>query len=174
MVQQTKGQFQAAEIHFQEGLSLGRAIGSPRNIGSFLIMYAALLKSEERYHEAGEMLQESLAIGKAEMDQWLIAVSLQHLSSMTVQNSSADNPEALQMIGESVSLFRELGDRWGLAISLTYLGRIYITRGQLIEARRHFLDAIRILLLSCWMYWLTLLLWRSRRGNTKQQVSSLT
>src|SRR5512139_2441876 len=118
MVAQMKGEFERAESAFHEGLALGRSIGSPRNIGSFLIIYSAFLRTLGRYQEAASMLHESLEIGRVEDDQWLVAISLQHLSALANHRGEIDYPDAMEMLEESVALFRELGDRWGLALSL--------------------------------------------------------
>jgi predicted ATPase/DNA-binding XRE family transcriptional regulator len=142
VVNQMKGDFQKAEAYFREGLTLGRSIGSPRNIGSLLIMYSTLLRMLKRYQEAAGMLHECLQIGRAEDDQWLIAISLQHLSALAKHRGEIDFPDAMEMMEESMALFRELGDRWGLALSLVQAGEIQTSVGQYAEARQYYLEAI--------------------------------
>jgi predicted ATPase/transcriptional regulator with XRE-family HTH domain len=143
VVAQMKGEFDRAESAFREGLALGRSIGSPRNIGSFLIMYSALLRTLSRYQESASMLHESLEIGRAEDDQWLVAISLQHLSTLAKHRGEIDYPDAMEMVEKSVTLFRELGDRWGLALSLVQAGELRMSAGQYPQARQYFLDAIQ-------------------------------
>jgi predicted ATPase/transcriptional regulator with XRE-family HTH domain len=143
IVAQMKGDLDRAEASFREGLALGRSIGSPRNIGSFLIMYSALLRTLSRYQESSSMLHESLEIGRMEDDQWLVAISLQHLSALAKHRSEIDYPDAIEMMEESVALFRELGDRWGLALSLVQAGEIWMSAGQYPQARQYFLEAIQ-------------------------------
>jgi predicted ATPase/transcriptional regulator with XRE-family HTH domain len=143
VVTQMKGDFDRAEASFREGLALGRSIGSPRNIGSFLIMYSALLRTLSRYQESASMLHESLEIGRAEEDQWLVAISLQHLSALAKHRGEIDYPDAMEMMEQSVALFRELGDRWGLALSLVQAGEIWMSAGQYPQARQYFLEAIQ-------------------------------
>ncbi len=143
VVAQVKGDFQKAEASFREGLALGRSIGSPRNIGSFLIMYSALLRTLNRYQEAAGMLHECLEIGRTENDQWLVAISLQHLSALAKHRGEIDYPDAMEMVEESIALFREVGDRWGLALSLVQAGEIQMSAGQYAEARQYYLEAIQ-------------------------------
>lgn len=143
MVAQMKGEFSKAEAYFREGLALGRLIGSPRNIGSFLIMYSALLHAWKRHREANDMLRESLAIGRAENDLWLVAISLQHLNSIANRSHESELPQMQKMMEESVALFRSLGDRWGLAMSLTRLGEILVECNQYNDARHYFLEAMQ-------------------------------
>jgi predicted ATPase/transcriptional regulator with XRE-family HTH domain/Tfp pilus assembly protein PilF len=143
VVTQMKGKFEQAEALFREGLALGRSVGSPRNIGSVLIMYSALLRVLKRFQEAASMLHECLEIGRAENDQWLVAISLQHLSALAKHRGEIDYPDAMEMMEESVALFRELGDRWGLALSLVQAGEILMSAGQYAEARQYYLEAIQ-------------------------------
>jgi hypothetical protein len=139
VVAQMKGDFRKAEVSFREGLRLGRSIGSPRNIGSFLIMYSDLLHVLNRYQDAASMLHESLEIGRAETDQWLVAISLQHLSALAKRQGESAYPTAREMVQESVTLFRELGDRWGLVLLLVQSGQIHMALGQYPEARQYFM-----------------------------------
>jgi predicted ATPase/transcriptional regulator with XRE-family HTH domain len=143
VVAQMKGDFRKAETFFREGLLLGRSVGSPRNIGSFLIMYSALLQGSDRYEEAADMLHECLEIGRTEMDQWLVAISLQHLSALARKQGENAYTDATELMAESIALFRELGDRWGLALSLVQAGEIHLSLGQYPEARQYFLEAIQ-------------------------------
>ncbi len=143
VVTQMQGKFEQAETFFREGLALGRSIGSPRNIGSFLIMYSALLRALNRYQEVAGMLHECLEVGRAEEDQWLVAISLQHLSALAKYRDEIDYPDAMQMMQESITLFHVLGDRWGLALSLVQAGEIQTAAGRYEEARQYYLEAIQ-------------------------------
>jgi predicted ATPase/class 3 adenylate cyclase len=115
------GDAAAARGRFAESAARFRDAGDATTAALPLVMQGDATVAFDRV-AARELYEESLAIGRAAGDSWMITVSLTSLGRMALEDG--DYPTARALCEEGLAARREMGDKWSLAISLASLGDV--------------------------------------------------
>ncbi|HYN88544.1 MAG TPA: tetratricopeptide repeat protein, partial [Ardenticatenaceae bacterium] len=120
-------------------LSLPGAAEAMAARGKALYGAGSLAYSQDDYHAAHVLLEESVAIRRALGDTQGVAMSLQHLGTLAREqealNPRPDYTRAKALSEESLALFRELDHAMGVAGSLHDLGVAVMYQGDYAAAR---------------------------------------
>jgi len=125
--------YAASRAHYEEALSIRRALGDRGGVGAVLSNLGLLAFEQGDYARALELHEESLAIDRELGDRWGVAVSLMHLGEIAATHGDAAKARAYDE--ESLAIFRELGDRGHVANALRHLGTMALRQGDAAGAR---------------------------------------
>ncbi len=135
------GDYDGARRAFTEAIQLSRQHDLPRTLASALNNFAAL---RHILGETGvqELYEESLALQSALRMPSGVAVILSNLALLHCRQKNWG--EGRRLTEEANVLLRATGNRRNLAISLSRLGQIADAEGKHDEAKRHFLESLRL------------------------------
>lgn len=119
-----------------------RAIGDPHALTLGLNFISPTIIHLSRYEEAEACLQESLALCTELGNRWGMGTAYRFLGLAALAQNKL--PEAETLIHYSLDVFNDLVRGWDIVRSLIYLGQAKAATGDWCEARRIFLQALRI------------------------------
>ena len=132
-VQWRLGDYEEAEAHLQEALTLTRDLGDRRATARALHGLGNLDLYRGNYAAARELFEESLATRREIGDKLGVANALNNLGILAANAGDGDGARA--MFEESLAIRREIGDRSGVAVALNNLGYMASDRGDVTSAR---------------------------------------
>jgi predicted ATPase/DNA-binding XRE family transcriptional regulator len=136
-----RGIFEEAYANSREALAYFRQLGDTRLTVVTLntLGFSALQLS--RFEEARKFLQESLSLASTADDPWSVGTAYGNLG--LVDLAQGHGVEAQKDLQISITHFTDLGMLGDVAFYLTYLGETYAMQGDLVNAQRHWWDAVR-------------------------------
>lgn len=135
------GEYQKGYEQMQEGLKIWRDVGDPHSISLGLNFLVDTQIALERYEEAKVSMQESIALCKQTKNRWGMGTAYRYLGLATLAGGQYD--EALDYFHKSLEIFGEYFEGWDIARTLSYLGDAIAMKGDLFEARKIYMDALR-------------------------------
>ncbi|MCW3096940.1 MAG: hypothetical protein JWL77_2558 [Chthonomonadaceae bacterium] len=137
-----QGDFAAARVLHEEGLTLSREIGDSRGLANALANLGNVAATQGDYTYAQALYQESLEIKREQGDRHSVATTLNNLGNIAKEQGRYDAAHALHE--ESLAIERELGNRQGVASSLNNLGLLAEVRGDSAAARALYLESLEL------------------------------
>jgi tetratricopeptide (TPR) repeat protein/transcriptional regulator with XRE-family HTH domain len=137
-----QGDYQQADRHFRQALTLFRAAGDQPGEARALGNLGMLAAQHGRYQQASRHQRQALALCCAIGDQKGQAVAQARLGEVDLRQGSY--LEASTHFQESLALFREVGDPIDQAYALGNLGELELKLGRYQEARAHFLEVLAL------------------------------
>jgi tetratricopeptide (TPR) repeat protein len=122
-----EGDYEAASLRAEEGLSIVRARGDKRGIGTAEWLLGLVRMGQRNSAAAYPLLEESRTLFKDLGDVSGEALSLYYLGMAAY--FSGDRPGARAHYEESLRLFRELGDAFGVALLVSMLEGMVLPQG---------------------------------------------
>lgn len=136
-----QGDMTAAKAWLEEGISIFRQADQPLELAYALdSLWRAL--SFGYNDTSSNLLDESLAICRAENDKWLLAWTL-HQQQMA-RMAAKDFETSFAVGQESLALFRQIGDRWNSAFVLHNLGLVRARAGFVEQGGVYWEEALEI------------------------------
>jgi predicted ATPase/DNA-binding XRE family transcriptional regulator len=136
------GRYEEGYEEMRASLALMRAIGDPHALTLGLNFISPTIIHLGRYEEAEACLQESLALCTELGNRWGIGTAYRFLGLAALAQNKL--PEAETLIHYSLDVFNDLVRGWDIVRSLVYLGQAKAAAGDSCEARRIFLQALRM------------------------------
>ncbi|MCK6623743.1 MAG: helix-turn-helix domain-containing protein [Anaerolineae bacterium] len=136
------GRYQEGYEQMRQSLISMRAIGDPHALTLGLNFISPTIIHLSRYEEAEACLQESLALCTELGNRWGMGTAYRFLGLAALAQNKL--PEAETLIHYSLDVFNDLVRGWDIVRSLIYLGQAKAATGDWCEARRIFLQALRI------------------------------
>lgn len=140
MLAHALGDYAEAERLFRAGLAHYRAIGNPRSLVFCLTFCSTTLMVLGKTHEAQALLRESLMLASAAEDRFGMAITLQHLGHLALEQHDA--PEAVYLFREALDLMRATGSRWDIARLLNQYGAALCAVGDSARAIATYREAL--------------------------------
>jgi tetratricopeptide (TPR) repeat protein len=136
-----RGNFSQAYASSQEALAHFRKLEDTRCTVVTLntLGFAALQLS--KYTDARAFLQESLSVVSPTDDPWSVGTAYGNLGLVDLAQGKAK--AAQKELQNGIARFAELSMLGDVSFYLTYLGEAYALQGDLVNAQRHWWDAIR-------------------------------
>jgi tetratricopeptide (TPR) repeat protein len=134
------GEYGAAERLFRAGLARYRAIGNPRCLVFCLTFCSTTLVAIGKSQEAQALLRESLMLAGAADDRFGMAITLQHLGHLALEQHDA--PEAVYLFREALALMRATGSRWDITRILNQFGAALCAVGDSARAAAIYREAL--------------------------------
>lgn len=116
-----QGQLTDAYRLMREGLDKWRQVGDPRGLVFCINFLCQVTQALDYAEETEVLLQEALAISRANDDKWGVASALKNLGHLALGRGRF--AEARELVLESAAAFTLLGDHWGLSQADLYLGQ---------------------------------------------------
>jgi predicted ATPase/DNA-binding SARP family transcriptional activator len=135
-----RGELDASEQRFREGLALFREAGDERRQAGSLNSLAAIARERGDGEAARALFEEAVALGRRLGDRKRLADPLSNLGVVALD--AGDLERAQELFDESLAIDREHGNEWGLALNLGNLGVLALERGELDESRRLLADSL--------------------------------
>ncbi|MGB0384856.1 MAG: tetratricopeptide repeat protein, partial [Ardenticatenaceae bacterium] len=117
-----QGEYQTAQEHFLEALSLYRAVGCQRGEGNTLMQLGLISIVQGDYATAKRYLEQALTIRRATLDQRGEGATLINLGAGA--DSVGQYAQAKQYQQQALSIMRKVGDRLGESVVLANLAFI--------------------------------------------------
>ena len=136
------GDYQKGYELMQEGLALWRTLGDPHSISLGLNFFVETQINLGRYEEAITSMQESIALCERTKNRWGLGTAYRFLGLATM--ATGRSIEAQGYLQKSLEIFGEYFTGWDIARSLTYLGDALFMAGDLPQADKHYMDALRL------------------------------
>lgn len=133
MMAHYRGDLQAAEAHFLQGLAYAEYAGNLEDRGFALQLLGVLAEARGDQERASEMINRALALRRESGDRLGIADSL--IGAAFVRSYAGDYPGVRAALEESLALRREIGDQWGIGNALHIYGLLAWTAGDAAGAR---------------------------------------
>ena len=137
-------EYTEAERVLQESLALSKAIGDLRGMALTLNTLGVVVSDQGWHAAAQNCWRECLALYQELNDQKGMADALNNLGNEAVLMQEWQ--AALPLLEQSLSIVRLIGYRLGIASSLDSLGYAACGLGDYPAARRHFSEALRIMM----------------------------
>ena len=137
-----RGDFQQAEVYFNQGLAIHRDISNHEGEADLLSNLAILYGESGDADRSEELSGEALAIYKDIGSQRGESIAVSHLANVKMMRK--DWKAAEQLSCEGLRLSEELGDRLAQANDIGRLGIICAERGQIDQAEAHIKNALTI------------------------------
>jgi tetratricopeptide (TPR) repeat protein len=134
------GEYEQAEVFFRAALARYRVLGNPRSLVFCLTFCSPTLVARGNAHEAQVLLRESFMLASAAADRFGMAIALQHLGVVALEQQQPD--EAVYLFHEAVGLMRTIGSRWDLARALNQFGAAQWAAGKLTDAGATYREAL--------------------------------
>jgi len=126
------GEPQVLQALGARSLALLRPLNAQREIAFTLNMLAAAAHVQGAYTDERRLLQESIRLGQASGDRWIMGFSLNDLGLVVFLLGDAS--QARRLCADSLALFQAMGDPRGQAFALHNLGLIMSQLGELAAA----------------------------------------
>jgi len=136
------GGYQKGYEQMQEGMKIWRDVGDPHSISLGLNFLVNTQIKLERFDEAKEAMQESIALCEQTKNRWGMGTSYRYLGLATL--AAGQYVEAQGYFQKSLEIFGEYFEGWDIALSLAYLGDAVRMSGDVDQARKIYLKALRI------------------------------
>lgn len=136
------GDYAGGERTIDAGIAALRSLDVPVELGLALNFKAMFAQTRQEYHQARDLLQESLELFSVAGDRWGQGYSLNDLGMATLM--LGDPGTARQLQRQALEVFGEIGDWRGAAFALHNLGATALAIGDLDEARRRLQEALEI------------------------------
>jgi tetratricopeptide (TPR) repeat protein len=134
------GRYEEGYEQMRASLASMRTIGDPHAMTLFLNFISPTVIELGHYEEAEAYLQESLVLCTELGNRWGLGTAYRFLGLAALAQDKI--PEAETLIHYSLDVFNEFVTGWDIVLSLVYLGEIKAAAGDLLEARRLFLEAL--------------------------------
>jgi tetratricopeptide (TPR) repeat protein len=138
------GRYDQGYEQMRASLASMRTIGDPHAITLGLNFITPTVIELGHYEEAEAYLQESLVLCTELGNRWGLGTAFRFLGLAALAQKKI--PEAETLIQYSLDVFNEFVTGWDIVLSLVYLGEIKAAAGDLLEARRIFLEALPLAL----------------------------
>ncbi|MBE7556168.1 MAG: helix-turn-helix domain-containing protein [Anaerolineales bacterium] len=138
------GRYEEGYEQMRASLASMRTIGDPHAITLGLNFISPTVIELGHYEEAEAYLQESLVLCTELGNRWGLGTAFRFLGLAALAQKKI--PEAETFINYSLDVFNEFVTGWDIVLSLVYLGEIKAAAGDLLEARRIFLEALPLAL----------------------------
>jgi predicted ATPase len=122
-----------------EGVALAQALDEKEGMAWARITMGVVA---EEYVQATAFLEESVALARADKNDWLAAMALFVLGERA--RSHGDPQRATAHYSESLALFRTAGDRLMIAWPLGNLGRLALQSGDYVQAQAAFEESVAL------------------------------
>jgi tetratricopeptide (TPR) repeat protein len=136
------GQYTRAMEHYEQTLTIARAIGDRGGEGSALSGLGLCYDSLGQYARAIEHHEQHLAIAREVGDRQGEGSALNNLGVWYLRLGQYARP--IERCEQRLAIARETGAKYGEAISLTGLADIHRAVGEPTQARQEYEDAIRV------------------------------
>ncbi|HSB66323.1 MAG TPA: tetratricopeptide repeat protein [Anaerolineales bacterium] len=137
-----KGNYANGYTQMMAGLAMWRDIGDPFSIALGLNFLVSTLIKLKRYKEAQAFMLESIDLCEQTRNRWGMGTAYRYLG--LAEMAANQYAEAEAHFRKSLEIFGDYTIGWDIARSLTYLGEVIRISGDLNEARKYYLDALRI------------------------------
>jgi tetratricopeptide (TPR) repeat protein len=127
---EARGLFIEGRRWLRQALAVAGTTTSLRARGLYCL--GGLSVSQGDFAEAGQLFEESLALGRTAGDEGFVANVLNGLGATTL--ARGDHSRAMELFEESLSIRRRLGNRRGVAATLGNLGLVAEYQGRLDDA----------------------------------------
>jgi tetratricopeptide (TPR) repeat protein len=134
------GRYEEGYEQMRASLASMRAIGDPHALTLGLNFICPTVIELGHYEEAEAYLQESLVLCAELGNRWGLGTAYRFLGLTALAQKKFQ--EAETFINYSLDVFNEFVTGWDIVLSLVYLGEIKASGGDLLEARRLFLEAL--------------------------------
>jgi predicted ATPase/transcriptional regulator with XRE-family HTH domain len=124
------------------GLGAWRTFGDPHSIALGLNFLIPTLIELERYEEAESYLQESIYLCAQSRNRWGMGTAYRQYGLLKLVQGNA--LEAQLLFRKSLDVFADFVVGWDIARTLNYLGEAAFSTGDLSEARKIYLKALRL------------------------------
>lgn len=142
IVANMRGRYTEAYEQMRASLDTWRELGDQRFTAFALNFLSPVAIRLGRPQDAQAYLQESLALSARLGDRWGTGTAYCNMGLVALAQN--DIAESLSRLRQAVDLFTQLDMRWDVVRSLTYLGEATAAAQDWSEARRIFLDALRL------------------------------
>lgn len=137
-----RGNYEEARSEMLAGLAMWRRFGDPHSISLGLNFLTSTLLRLGQTGQARTFLEESIALSKQSGNRWGMGNAYRFMG--LVDLAQGDNLQAQANFRKSLDIFSDYIVGWDIAISSTYLAEAILLAGDFGEARKIYLDAIRI------------------------------
>ncbi len=134
------GRYEEGYEQMCASLASMRTIGDPHALTLGLNFITPTVIELGHFEEAEAYLQESLVLCTELGNRWGLGTAYRFLGLAALAQEKI--PEAETLIRYSLDVFNEFVTGWDIVLSLVYLGEIKAAAGDLLEARRLFLEAL--------------------------------
>lgn len=136
------GNFEEAQRYYEEGYEAAQQTDSLGFRYHYLVGLANIAHSTGEYQTAELLNQECLALIREGIAWGILPLDIVDLGYITY--CLGDNDIARQQYQNDLEFFREKGWRWKAAYALNGLGRVSLEKGNDLDARTQFLEALEI------------------------------
>jgi predicted ATPase/transcriptional regulator with XRE-family HTH domain len=137
-----RGMYAKGHEQMLEGMSIWRRLGDPHSIALGLNYLSPTLVKMGCYEEAEDFLQESLRLCKESGNRWGMGTAYRYLGLVKLALENFN--EANSYFHKSLETFGDFIVGWDIARTYTYLGDTMRLAGDLEEARKIYLAALRL------------------------------
>jgi tetratricopeptide (TPR) repeat protein len=136
------GKYEEGYGQMLEGMAIWRKLGDPHSISLGLNHLAPTLVELMRYMEAETGLHESLRLCNESGNRWGMGTAHRYLGLVKMAQGKLE--EAKSLFRASIETFGDDFIGWDIAKSWVYLGEAIFLSGDFVEARRVYLEALRL------------------------------
>jgi predicted ATPase/transcriptional regulator with XRE-family HTH domain len=136
------GKYEEGYRQMLEGVALWRKLGDPHSISLGLNHLAPTLVELGRYAEAETGLQESLRLCNESGNRWGMGTARRYLGMVKMAQGKLE--EAKSLFCSSIDTFGEYFIGWDIAKSWICLAEAIFRSGDFVEARRVYLESLRL------------------------------
>jgi tetratricopeptide (TPR) repeat protein len=136
------GSYEEGYRQMLKGMAIWRRLGDPHSISLGLNHLASTLVELGRYTEAETGLQESLRLCSESGNRWGMGTARRYLGMVKMAQGRLE--EAKSLFRTSIETFGEYFIGWDIAKSWVYLGEATFRSEDFVEARRVYLESLRL------------------------------
>ncbi len=114
------GDYDHAQVYFQEALDIYRERKDTHNIAFILLLFGWVLMRTGDLPQAQNYLEEALSLSQSSDDKRNLAFSLSGLGEVAIRQGTYER--AVSLLQDGLSLGRQIGERWIIATVLGSLG----------------------------------------------------
>ena len=136
------GRLDEAERCAADALATARQAGNGWNEGYALGTQATVAAAHGKLREAGQLGEAALAVMRGIDQQWGVARTLLGLGALA--RLRRDPAGAIACYREALPILREIDSRPDIARTLAGIGRVALDQGNLVVAREHLVESLRL------------------------------
>jgi len=137
-----KGDFDSAQVLYEEGISVLRPVGDQNLLADALIYLSIILHMNGDFPRAKSLLEEGIVLARAVDDRWLEALALTSLGF--IASHMGCYAEGYEQMMAGIAIWRTIGDPHSIAMGLNFVVPTLTKLGKIEEARAFMRESIHL------------------------------